>query len=116
MQGSGRLAVVARKEPRQGVERMISIGAMRPAGLRVIELAKANGSWTSLDAVESLEVPEDFAKALATRNGARAFFDSTPLTNRKQTLYWIASAKRPETRARRIATAAEAAGRGERLY
>jgi uncharacterized protein YdeI (YjbR/CyaY-like superfamily) len=101
---------------KERVERMIASGRMTPAGMRVIDAAKADGSWTSLDAVESLEMPEDFAAALEARPGARAFFDATSRTNRKQTLYWIASAKRSETRAQRITKAAGAAGRGERLY
>lgn len=98
------------------VARMLDAGKMTEAGLRVIDAAKQDGSWSSLDAVEALEMPEDFAQALAARNGARQFFDSTSRTNRKQTLYWIASAKRAETRAERITKAAEAAARSERLY
>jgi uncharacterized protein YdeI (YjbR/CyaY-like superfamily) len=101
---------------KQRVERMIAEGLMREPGLRIIEAARANGSWGSLDAVEALEIPDDFAAALDALPGAREFFDATSRTNRKQTLYLIASAKRAETRAQRIAKAAEAAGRRERLY
>lgn len=104
------------KVNKERVARMLSEGKMRDAGLRVIAAARDDGSWSSLDAVEALEMPEDFDRALAARNGARAFFDSTSRTNRKQTLYWIASAKRAETRAQRIEKAAEAAAKGERLY
>lgn len=104
------------KVNKERVERMIACGRMTPAGMRAIDAAKADGSWTSLDAVENLEMPEDFASALDARQGARAYFDSTSRTSRKQTLYWIASAKRAETRAQRISKAADAAGQGERLY
>ena len=94
------------------VERLEAAGLMTDAGRAKIELAKANGSWTALDAVERLEVPDDLARALKKR--ARATFDAWPPSLRKQALYWIGQAKKPETRAARIAEIVSAAARGER--
>lgn len=98
---------------KQRVERLLAEGRMTPAGIAAVELAKSNGTWESLDDSESMVVPEDLAVALATIDQARAGFDSLTDSAKKMTLWWIASAKRPETRARRIAATAEAAARGE---
>jgi uncharacterized protein YdeI (YjbR/CyaY-like superfamily) len=96
------------------VERLIDEGRMTPRGLRAIEVAKANGWWEILDPVERLEVPDDLAAALAAAPGARDFFDSLPPGSRKQHLWWVASAMRPETRATRIEALAAAAAEGRR--
>ena len=96
------------------VERLISEGRMTPAGLAAIERAKANGSWEILDAVERLEVPEDLAAAFEIRPPAPVNFAAFPRSARKMMLAWVAIARRPETRAARIATIAEAAARNER--
>lgn len=96
------------------IERLIAAGRMTPAGLAVIERAKANGSWSVLDAVERLEVPPDLAEALEAHSPAAANFAAFPPSARKQLLGWIAVAQRVETRARRIRRVAEAAARNER--
>ncbi len=91
------------------VELLLAQGLMTERGLRAIEVAKANGSWSALDAVERLEIPDDLADALAARPSAREHFDAFPPSARKQALWFIASAKRPATRATRVAKVAEAA-------
>jgi len=96
------------------VERLIAAGLMLPAGLDAIDEAKRNGSWTRLDDVENLVVPDDLAAALAAQPGARKQWDSFSRSPRRAILEWIAQAKRAETRARRVAEAAEHAARGER--
>lgn len=90
-------------------ERLIAEGLMTAAGLAAIEVAKANGSWNVIDHVESFVVPEDFKKALAKNKAARAGFDGLSPFVRKQFLYRLNSAKRPETRAKRIAELIDAA-------
>ncbi len=89
-------------------------GLMTPAGQRVIDAAMADGSWTMLDDVEDLVVPADLAVALEAVPGARDHWDRFPRSARRGILEWIVQAKRPATRARRIAGTAEHAGRGER--
>jgi len=96
------------------VERLMADGQMAPAGLQAIERAKANGSWEVLDSVERLEVPEDLATALEARPPAAPNFGAFPPSARKMQLTWIALAQRPETRAARITTVADAAARNER--
>ena len=84
------------------IERLIAGGLMTAAGLAAIEIAKANGRWSAIDHVESHTLPDDFAAALAKNKKARAGFESLSPFVRKQFLYRLNSAKRPETRARRI--------------
>ena len=95
------------------VERLIAAGLMLPAGLDAIDEAKRNGSWTRLDDVENLVVPDDLAAALLAIPPARERWDAFSRSPRRAILDWISQAKRPETRARRIAEAAESAARNE---
>jgi uncharacterized protein YdeI (YjbR/CyaY-like superfamily) len=74
---------------------------MEAAGLSKIAAAKRDGSWTLLDSVEALEVPADLRSALG-RAGIRKFDALTP-GRRKEHLRTLVTAKRPETRAKRIA-------------
>ena len=84
------------------VAELLEQGLITPAGLAKIEAAKQDGSWTSLDAVEALIVPEDLATALQANAAASAYFAALSNSAKKHILYWIASAKRPETRSQRI--------------
>ena len=99
---------------KERIERLTAAGLMAPAGIEAVERAKANGSWTILDPVERLEVPDDLAAALEARPPARDHWDAFPRTARRALLAWIAFAKRDETRARRIEQTAAAAQRNER--
>jgi uncharacterized protein YdeI (YjbR/CyaY-like superfamily) len=96
------------------VARLTAAGRMSPAGLATVERAKADGSWSLYDSVERLEVPQDLATELDARAGARDHWDAWPPSARKQALAWLVTAKRPETRARRVVTTAEMAARNER--
>ncbi len=96
------------------ISRLIADGRMQPAGLAVIERAIANGSWTTLDGPERLEVPPDLAAALELHPPAGARFAAFPPSARKMMLGWIALAQRPLTRAARIEEVAAAAARNER--
>ena len=94
---------------KQRIESLIEQGLMTPAGMAKIEAAQKDGSWTSLDKVEALDVPPDLAKALARSKTALANFNAFSPSRKKMLLYWVNEAKRPETRAKRIAEAVEAA-------
>ncbi len=96
------------------VARLEAAGLMTDAGRRPIALAKAEGGWTRLDAVEALEVPGDLGQAFDAHPGARAHWDGFPRSVRRGILEWILNAKRPETRAARVAETALKAARGER--
>jgi uncharacterized protein YdeI (YjbR/CyaY-like superfamily) len=93
------------------VAALAAAGRMAPAGLARVEQAKADGSWTALDAVETLEKPPDLAKALASHPAADRFFDAFSRSSRRGILEWIANARRPETRAARIAETVRLAAR-----
>lgn len=97
------------------VARVIAAGLMQPAGQAKVDAARANGSWTALDATDRLDVPDDLAAALAATPKARAHFDAFPASAKKAVLEWVRQAKRPETRARRIAEAARMAAANERM-
>ena len=99
---------------KQRIERLTAAGLMLPAGLAAIEEAKRNGTWTLLDDVENLVVPDDLAAAFDANPGAREQWEAFSRSPRRAMLESIAQAKRPETRARRIAEIAEHAARGER--
>jgi uncharacterized protein YdeI (YjbR/CyaY-like superfamily) len=97
---------------KERVERLITEGLMTPAGLAPIEAAKADGSWTLLDDVEALVMPEDLRSALHNSPAAERSFRDIPDSQKKMALYWIQTAKRPETRARRILETVRAAAEG----
>jgi uncharacterized protein YdeI (YjbR/CyaY-like superfamily) len=99
------------RKPRSGwsainkrkVAALVRAGLMTPAGLAKVEAAQRDGSWTRNDAVEALEVPEDLAVALARNPAAARNFGTLPPSARRGLLGWIHEAKKPETRARRVA-------------
>jgi len=91
------------------VEKLIAQGLMTEAGFKAIEAARQNGFWNIYDAIEAQTMPEDFVQALAANLSARQNFEAFSDSSKKQILWHIESAKRPETRAKRIAQIVEAA-------
>jgi uncharacterized protein YdeI (YjbR/CyaY-like superfamily) len=85
------------------IEELIKTGQMHAAGFTKIEAAKNDGSWTKLDAMEDMQMPADLQKAVSQNKRAKQFFDAFPAGIRKQLFWWITSAKREETRNRRVA-------------
>jgi uncharacterized protein YdeI (YjbR/CyaY-like superfamily) len=101
---------------REKAERLIAEGRMRPAGLREVERAKEDGRWEdAYDSPSTATVPDDFQAALDAEPAAAEFFASLGSTKRYAFLYRIGDAKRPETRAKRIAQYVELLARGETL-
>ena len=101
---------------REKAERLMAEGRMRPAGLREVERAKEDGRWDeAYDSPSTATVPDDFRAALDAEPAAAEFFASLGSTRRYSFLYRIADAKRPETRAKRIAEYVELLARGETL-
>lgn len=98
-------------------EALIAEGRMRPAGMREVEQAKADGRWEAAYAgSREATVPDDLAAALAGNKKAKAEFDKLDSRNRYAILYRVGSAKKAETRARRIAQFTDMLARGERIY
>ncbi len=87
---------------KQRIEKLIEQGLMTGAGLVVIEAAKRDGSWNSYDAIEDLTIPVDLEKALAANPTASQYFQAFSPSVKKSILWWIESAKRSETREKRI--------------
>ena len=94
--------------------RMAAAGQMAEAGRRAVEQAQADGSWTALDDVENLVVPDDLGAALDATPPARAVWDGFPPSTRRGILEWILNAKRDATRAGRVEETARLAQRGKR--
>jgi len=98
-------------------ERLFVEGRMHPAGLAEVERAKADGRWDAAYAgPASIEVPLDLAEALAAEPKAQAMFESLDSRNRYAVLHRISSAKRADTRARRIEQFVTMLARGETVY
>jgi len=94
------------------VKALFDQGLMQKAGFQSIEIAKENGSWTILDGIEALEMPEDLHEALTKHEGAFDFFDNLSKSVKKILLYWVYSAKREETRQKRVLEIVENASKG----
>jgi uncharacterized protein YdeI (YjbR/CyaY-like superfamily) len=89
---------------------------MRPAGLREVERAKADGRWdAAYEPQSAATVPEDLRLELEKNEGARKFFETLDRANRYAILHRIRDAKKPETRARRIAHYVEMLAEGKKL-
>lgn len=96
------------------VERLVAAGKMHPAGLAMVELARRTGTWSALDDVDALIVPEDLRAALAADPAAGRFFAAFPPSIRRGILEWILDARTPVTRSKRIAETVRLAARNIR--
>ncbi|RYD97304.1 MAG: hypothetical protein EOP54_11370 [Sphingobacteriales bacterium] len=99
---------------KEKVAQLVDAGLMKPAGHASIETAQQNGSWTILDDVEALIIPEDLEAALKQHKDAPDFFMGLSKSVKKMILYWVKSARQEATRKNRIDEIAEQAGRGEK--
>jgi uncharacterized protein YdeI (YjbR/CyaY-like superfamily) len=95
------------------VAQLIEEGLMTEAGLASIEVAKQNGSWTILDDAESLILPQELQEALAQNPDALSYFEALSRTNKRNLLQWLALAKRPETKQKRIQDIVDNAQEGQ---
>jgi len=90
---------------------------MHPPGLAAVEAARADGRWdAAYEPPSAIAVPTDLRAALDADPAAAAAFDASSASNRYAILFRIHDAKRPETRARRIAKFVEMLARGERIH
>lgn len=98
-------------------ERLIAAGRMRDGGLREIEAAKADGRWeAAYDGARNMETPPELAAALAKNRKARAFFETLDRTNRYAVCWRVQTAKKPDTKAKRVETLVAMLARGEKLH
>jgi uncharacterized protein YdeI (YjbR/CyaY-like superfamily) len=102
---------------RDKAERLIADGRMRAAGLAEVERARADGRWdAAYEGQKSITVPEDLQRELDARPDAKAFFAELSSQNRYAILYRLHDAKRPETRARRLAQFVAMLEAGETIH
>ncbi|MDP8900012.1 MAG: YdeI/OmpD-associated family protein [Actinomycetota bacterium] len=102
---------------REKVAGLIEAGRVKPAGLREVERAKADGRWdAAYEPQSAATVPDDLRLELEGNEGAREFFETLDKANRYAILFRIQDAKKPETRARRIAKYIEMLAEGKKLH
>ena len=102
---------------REKATALIAAGRMRPAGLRQVEQARADGRWdAAYDGQRTIAVPDDLQRALDAQSEAAAFFATLDSRNRYAVLYRIQTAKKPETRAARIEKYVAMLADGRKVY
>ena len=102
---------------RAKAEALIASGRMQAAGLRQVELARADGRWDmAYESQRTIGVPEDLQVALNQHPAAGAFFATLDSANRYAVLYRVTTAKKPETRAARIVKLVEMLDRNEKIH
>jgi uncharacterized protein YdeI (YjbR/CyaY-like superfamily) len=94
---------------KEKVTKLMEKGLMTEAGMKTIEVAKQNGSWVLLDAVENLVIPDDLENAFHLKPGAKDYFLTLSKSTKKAMLQWLVLAKRPDTRHKRVTKIAEMA-------
>lgn len=104
------------KSNRDRVAVLIREGRMTEAGLARVEEAKRDGSWDAMNEVESLDLPSGLERYFSKNSRARKTYEGWSDSYKKRVIYWIISAKRDETRSRRISQVAEAAGEGKKPF
>jgi uncharacterized protein YdeI (YjbR/CyaY-like superfamily) len=98
-------------------ERLIASGEMKPAGLKAIEAAKQDGRWAAAYASQkNITVPDDFQSALEKNKRAKTFFETLKSAERYSFLFRIQTAKKPETRTKRIQQFVEMLEKGEKFH
>jgi len=102
---------------REKAERLIADGRMRPAGLAEVQQAERDGRWeAAYEGQKRIAIPDDLQHELDARPQARAFFAELSSQNRYAILYRLQEAKKPETRARRLAKFVAMLEAGETIY
>ena len=90
---------------------------MKPAGLKAIERAKENGQWKSAyDSQSKIALPDDFQAELDKNTKAKAFYSTLNSANRYAILFRLQTAKKPETRAKRLRQFIEMLEKNEKLH
>lgn len=96
---------------KEKIQFLVEHGLMHESGYKSIEVAKENGSWMILDEVEALVIPVDLKEEFINYKGSFEYFDGFTKSVKKMLLHWIVSAKRAETRKKRILEVVEHASK-----
>ena len=96
---------------------LINSGKMKPGGLKEIEAAKADGRWASAyDSPANIEIPKDFLQALSKKPKAKKFFETLDKTNTYSIAWRLQTAKKPETREKRMKLILEMLSKGKKFH
>jgi uncharacterized protein YdeI (YjbR/CyaY-like superfamily) len=101
---------------KERVDRLTDAGLITSAGQKLIDLAKQTGTWDALNEIDNEIIPEDLEAALKKNKVAKSNFEAFSSSAKKVILYWIKSAKRPDTRANRIVETFNAAAENKKVY
>ncbi len=105
------------KVNREKAQALIASGRMKPAGLQAVQRAKENGQWdAAYDGQRSIQVPDDLQQQLDQRPAARKFFEELNSINRYSILHRLRTAKKPETRAKRLQQFVEMLEKGQKIH
>lgn len=105
------------KRNREHIDRLEKEGRMQAPGWKEIEAAKADGRWDqAYDSPANITIPEDFMTELAKDPAAQAFFQTLNKTNSYYIAFQLQTAKKPETRERRMKSILEKLAKGEKFY
>jgi len=104
------------KSNKERINKLIKNGQMKPAGLEKINTAKKDGSWTILNDIEDLIIPEDLKNTLKQNTVAYKNFEAFTDSTKKQVLYWITHTKMKDTRLRRIQKTVELAAKNKKPF
>ena len=105
------------KRNRERAERLIRSRKMKAAGLREVEQARRDGRWdAAYDSPSKAEIPDDFLRALAKNKKAKAFFDTLNKANRYAIAWRLQTARKPDTRQRRLQMILEMMTQGRKFH
>jgi uncharacterized protein YdeI (YjbR/CyaY-like superfamily) len=105
------------KKNTENIERLTALGKMKPSGLAEVERAKADGRWAkAYDSPKEMQIPDDFIKELSKNKKAKAFFETLNKTNKYAIGWRLQTAKKPETKEKRIKTIIEMLSKGEKFH
>jgi uncharacterized protein YdeI (YjbR/CyaY-like superfamily) len=101
----------------ENVERLTTLAKMKPAGLEEVAKAKADGRWArAYDSPKEMQLPDDFMKALAKNKKAKAFFETLNKTNKYAIGWRLQTAKKPETKEKRIKAIVEMLSKDQKFH
>ena len=105
------------KRNREKIERLIQSGRMKLSGTAQVDAAKADGRWEqAYDGQKDMEIPDDFLKALSKSKKAMAFFDALNKANRYAIAWRLQTARKPETRQRRLEALVQMMKDGKKIH
>ena len=101
----------------ENVERLTTLAKMKPAGLEEVAKAKADGRWAqAYDSPKEMQLPDDFMKAVAKNKKAKAFFETLNKTNKYAIGWRLQTAKKPETKEKRIKAIVEMLSKEQKFH